>query len=281
MRDRNASRAGLAVMLCSLALAGPSAAVPVDSADDLLPADFWVFVEGSDGGFARVDARDDAPVSIEIEDPVVDGVPLAGHLILRAERLRTGPATTANTVLVATDGSAIDTDLDLTARITFDVAVLSATASSAAVRIVGRALGGAYGYEGDGFDGSTSSSSGSVTLYETDALGGFGSIVETWYVPGSFSSTPIDDEVVLATNQLYRIVVRSLASIDIQTPATMSQLAYAIVDPYLELSAPAADLDLVVSANLPQAIPEPSSVAIAGATVLAIAARSRRRNSLS
>lgn len=277
LRSRAARALAVAVGAPCLALATPSFAIMVDSADDLLPADFWIYVEGSDGGFARVEERDATPVAIEITDPVVDGVTLTGHLILRAERLPTGPATTVNASLATGDGSAIDTDVDLAAFITFDLAVLSATASSAAVRIVGRGLGGAYGYEGDGFVGSTSSSSGYVTLYETNASGGTGSIVESWFVPGNFSMTPIDDEVVLATNQLYRIVVRSLAGIDIQTPATLSQLAYLIIDPYVALSSPSEELELVVSANLPEALPEPSGALLGGAMLLALAALARRR----
>lgn len=253
----------------------PCDAIEVDSADDLALADFWVYVEGTGGAFARVEARDTEPVSIDIQNPVVAGVTLQGHLLLSAEALPTGPATKVNAVLASDASGAIDTDLDLTSLLTFDLAVLSATASTATVGIVGSGLGGAAGYKGDGFTGSMSGSSAYVTLYETNASGGFGPIVRTWFVPGNFTTTPITGEFALDTNQLYRIVVRSLASIDIQTPATFDQYSYMFVDPQLSLIEPGADAALVVSSNLPEAIPEPSSALLGGAATFAACALAR------
>jgi len=122
-----------------------------------------------------MEARDAAPVSLEILDPVVGGVPLSGHFLLSAEALPTGPATKVNAVLRSAAGAAVDADIDLTSLLTFDLAVLSATLASASVRIVGRGLGGAAGNLTDPLGvGSRSSSQGYVTLYPTNASGGFG-----------------------------------------------------------------------------------------------------------
>jgi len=163
-------------MLATVAIGPwPAGAVAVSGPGDLLPADFWVYVEGSDGSFARMEARDAAPVSLEILDPVVGGVPLSGHFLLSAEALPTGPATKVNAVLRSAAGAAVDADIDLTSLLTFDLAVLSATLASASVRIVGRGLGGAAGNLTDPLGvGSRSSSQGYVTLYPTNASGGFG-----------------------------------------------------------------------------------------------------------
>ena len=279
-RDGIARRIGVAVALLGVLGLGaplPCRAIAVSSPADLLLADFWVYVEGTNGAFARVEARDSDPVSLDIQDPVVGGVPFEGHLLLSAEALPTGPATKVNAVLASDASGAINTDLDLTSLLTFDLAVLSGTASNATVGIVGSGLGGAAGYQGDGIDGSQSRSSGYVTLYTTNAAGGFGSIVRTWEIPGNFTTTPITGEVTLDTNQLYRIVVRSLASVDIRTPATLNQYAYLFIDPQLSLIAPTQDAELVVSANLPEAIPEPTSVLLAGAAALAICVLARLR----
>lgn len=86
MRGWRTRRPGLScVALAAFAIApGTAAAIAVSGPGDLLPADFWIYVEGSGGAFARVEARDDEPVSIEIENPVVGGVPMTGHFLLSA-----------------------------------------------------------------------------------------------------------------------------------------------------------------------------------------------------
>jgi len=148
---------------------------------------------------------------------------------------------------------------------------------SAKVKVVGEGLGGAAGVLLDRFGvGSRSSSYGYVTLYETNAAGGFGPIVRTWEVPGNFSTTPIVGVVTLAANQLYRIVVRSLASIDLRSPPTLEQYSYMFVDPQLSLTTPEADAELVVSQNLPEALPEPGSAPLVAAAALAFQALARR-----
>jgi hypothetical protein len=262
-------------LLCALPL--PCRAIAVSGPGDLQPADFWVYVEGTNGAFARVEQRDDQPVSIEIDNPVVGGVAMQGHIRLHAEAPDTGPATRTNVVLSSAASGTVDTDLDLASLLTFDLAVLSPTSSSANVGIVGRGLGGRAGFVSATGGTSISGSYGYVTLYETNATGGFGPIVRTWEVPGTFTTTPIDDVVTLATNQLYRIVIRSLSNVDIRTPATLEQYSYMFVDPQLGLVEAAPDAELLVSANLPEALPEPSSLLLAGAAWLALGSLARRR----
>ena len=151
MDGRSARTAFWLLLLApALSAASPAAAVAVSSPAELQPAEFWINVEGSNGAFARQELRDDEPVSIEIQDPVVGGVALSGHLLLDAERLPTGPATRVNAVLQSPGSVAVTTDLDLASFVTFDLAVFSATASSAGVAITGMGLGGAAGPQGDG-----------------------------------------------------------------------------------------------------------------------------------
>jgi hypothetical protein len=280
MGKRCAAARGFAWATLAAAAIAPGAAVAiaVSGPADLLPADFWIYVEGSDGAFARVEARDDAPVSIEIEDPVVGGVPMTGHFLLSAEALPTGPATKVNATLSSTAAGSVDADVDLTSLLTFDLAVLSATLASAEVRIVGEGIGGAAGILLDQFGvGSRSSSYGYVTLYPTNASGGSGPPIQTWEVPGNFTTTPIAGVVTLTTNQLYRIVVRSLASIDLRSPPVLEQYSYLFIDPQVGLVSTEADLELVVSQNLPEALPEPGAAPLAAVAALALQALTRRR----
>lgn len=266
-----------ALVAATLAVSTPSGAVGVTGPNDLQPAEFWAYVEGSDGGFARVEARDDEPVAIEILDPVVGGVQLEGHLLLGAEAPATGPATRVNALLRSPASGAADSDLDLRSFVTFDLAVLSATRLSAPVRIVGRGIGGSAGIDRDPVTGVGSRwlSSGFVTIFSTDATGGIASVVQSWEIPSNFSTTPIDDVVVLQTNELYRIIIRSLADVDLLTPPTLDGFAYLFIDPQVSLATKAADLDLVVSANVPTAIPEPAAGPLAAAGALAWRARAR------
>jgi len=119
-----------------------SHAVAVTSPANLGPADFWVWIEATNGAFNRVEERDTSPVSLDLTDPVIGGATLSGHLIVSNEVLPTGPATVANAVLSHPGPTAIDTELDLRSLVTFDVAVLG-SALSAQVRVQGSGVGGA------------------------------------------------------------------------------------------------------------------------------------------
>jgi hypothetical protein len=122
-----------------------------------------------------------------------------------------------------------------------------------------------------------------VTLYSTNASGQISGILDSWEIPDNFTSTPIDEVVVLATNELYRIIVRSTAEIVLNGTTHVDHFAYLFVDPSLGTSTP--DVELVVSSNLPEALPEPggrSAAALAALTLAALARgdakrRSRRR----
>ena len=239
----------------------------IASADELEPADFWVWIEGTNGALDRVEAREPVPVSLTLENPTIGGQTLDGQLSARNERLPTGPATTVTGSLNGTLGVPLSTQLSLASFVTFDIAALSATASSASVRIVGRGLGGA--------GGNVALSSGFVTLYSTNASGQISGIVETWEIPDSFSSTPIDDVVVLTTNELYRIIVRSTAEIIFNGTTNAEHFAYMFVDPALGTSTP--DVELVVSENVPEALPEAGGLAATLVAALTLAALARRR----
>lgn len=259
------------------ALPLPCRAIAVSGPGDLQPADFWVYVEGTNGAFARVEQHDNQPVSIDIQDPVIGGVAMEGHILLSAEARDTGPATRTNVVLSSEASGSVDTDLDLTSLLAFDLAVLSPTSPFASVGIVGSGIGGRAGFVSGTGGTSFSGAYGYVTLYETNATGGIQSIVRTWEIPGTSTTTPIDDVVTLATNQLYRIIVRSLSNVDIRTPAALEQYSYMFVDPQLSLVEAAPDAELLVSANLPEALPEPSSLLLGGAAGLALGILDRRR----
>ena len=240
---------------------------PVTSAQDLEPADFWVWIEGSNGALDRIEAREPVPVSLTLEDPVIGGHPLTGQLTARNERLPTGPATSVTGSLSGAPGTPLSTQLSLASLVTFDVAALSATASSATVRILGEGIGGSGGF--------VAFSSGFVTLYSTNAGGQINAVVDTWEIQDDFSSTPIDEVVVLTTNELYRIIVRSTANINFNGTTNVDHFAYMFVDPTLGTSTP--DVELVVSANVPEALPEPDGLAAAALSALALAALARHR----
>lgn len=239
---------------------------PVTSAEELAPADFWVWIEGTNGGLDRIEAQDSVPVSVSLENPVIGGHALEGQLTVRNERLPTGPATSVTGSLSGALGTPLSTQLSLASYVTFDVAALSATASSATVRILGNGIGGS--------GGSIAFSSGFVTLYTTNAGGQISTIVDTWEIPDDFSSTPIDEVAVLTTNELYRIIVRSTAEIIFNGTTNVDHFAYMFVDPTLGTETP--DVELVASANLPEALPEPGGLAAAVAA-LTLAALARRR----
>jgi hypothetical protein len=240
---------------------------PVTSAQDLEPADFWVWIEGTNGALDRIEAREPVPVSLRLENPVIGGHPLSGQLTARNERLPTGPATSVTGSLSGTPGAPLSTQLSLASYVTFDVAALSSTASSATVRILGSGLGGSGGF--------VTFSSGFVTLYSTNASGQVNAIVDTWEIRDNFSSTPIDEVVVLTTNELYRIIVRSTANINFNGTTNVDHFAYMFVDPSLGTSTP--DVELVVSANLPEALPEPEGFAAAALATLTLETLARRR----
>ena len=135
----------------------------VASPEDLEPADFWVSIEGSNGALDRVEAREPVPVSVTLEDPVIGGQPLSGQLTAKNERLSTGPATSVTGSINGSLAAPLSTQISLASSVTFDVAALSATASSATVWILGNGIGGSGGF--------TAFSSGFVTLYATNASG--------------------------------------------------------------------------------------------------------------
>ncbi len=89
----------------------------------------------------------------------------------------------------------------------------------------------------------------------------------------------IDDVVVLTTNELYRIVIRSRAEMILHDATNVGHFAYMSIDPTVGTSTP--DVDLVVSANLPEALPEPgglSAAMLAGLTLAALARRAATRH---
>lgn len=45
----------------------------IASPAELAPADFWVWIEGTNGALPRVEARDSVPVSVSLENPVIGG----------------------------------------------------------------------------------------------------------------------------------------------------------------------------------------------------------------
>jgi len=240
---------------------------PVTAAEELAPAEFWVWIEGTNGALDRIEAREPVPVSLTLANPVIGGHPLLGLLTARSERLPTGPATSVTGSLSGMLGAPLSTQLSLASLVTFDVAALSATTSSATVRILGEGIGGSGGF--------VAFSSGFVTLYSTNAGGQINGVVDAWEIQDDFSSTPIDETVVLATNELYRIIVRSTANINFNGTTDVDHFAYMFVDPALGTSTP--DVELVVSANLPEALPEPGGLAAAALSALTLAALARRR----
>ena len=78
---------------------------------------------------------------------------------------------------------------------------------------------------------------------------------------------------MLTTNELYRIIVRSTADILFNGTTNVEHFAYMFVDPTLGAETP--DVELVVSANLPEALPEPGG--LAAAAVAALARRGAKR----
>lgn len=238
----------------------------VTSSGELEPADFWAWIEGTDGALPRVEARDAVPVSVGLENPLIGGHVLEGHLTASNERLPTGPATSVNGSIRGNVPEPLSTRISLASLVTFDVAALSATAGSAPIRILGRGIGGA--------DGFVAFSSGWVTLYSTNASGQISGVVDSWEIPDTFTATPIDDIVVLTTNELYRIIVRSTAEIVLSGTTNVDHFAYMFVDPSLGTSTP--DVELVVSANLPEALPEASGFTAAVIAALTLAALARR-----
>jgi hypothetical protein len=261
--------AALLVASIGLLLPLPSRAVSVSSPADVGLADFWVWIEGSNGAFARMEARGAAPVSLDVESPVIGGVTFDGHLIVSNERRVTGPATAANAVLSASGTGSISSNLQLASFVTFDLAVLSTTVSTAAVQIVGEGVGGRAGTVSSGSGSTVSTASGNVTLYETDAVGNPSTIVQTWEVPANFTTTPIDGTVMLATNQLYKVIVRSLANVNFYQGDTTDQYAYMYVDPKPVLLT--AEAELIVSENLP----EPAGALVEGTASLVLARLAR------
>jgi hypothetical protein len=227
-------------------LPAPADGKAISSADELEPADFWVWIEGANGALDRIEARDSSPVSLTLENPTIGGQALDGQLTARNERLPTGPATSVTGSLNGSLGAPLSTQLSLASFVTFDVAALSATTSSASVRMLGSGIGGSGGH--------IAFSSGFVTMYSTNAGGQIDGVVDAWEIPDDFSSTPIDDVVVLATNELYRIIIRSTAEIIFGNTTNVEHFAYLFVDPTLGTSTP--DVELVVSENLPEALPE-------------------------
>jgi hypothetical protein len=255
----------------------PSRAVGVSSPADVGLADFWVWIEGSNGAFARMEARGSAPVSLDVENPVIGGVPFDGHLIVSNERRVTGPATAAQAVLNASGTGSISSNLALASFVTFDLAVFSSTVSTAAVQVVGEGVGRRFGTVSSGSGYTISSAYGYVTLYETNAAGDPATIVQTWEIPATTTTTPIDGTVMLATNQLYKVIVRSLANVNFYQADTTDQLAYMYIDPKPVLLT--AEAELVVSENLP----EPAGALVEGTASLVLArlarAAGRRRRS--
>jgi hypothetical protein len=280
MRTISPTASGIVSLLVAsvgLLLPLPSRAVGVSSPADVGLADFWVWIEGDNGGFDRLEARGAAPVALDVENPVIGGVAFDGHLIASNERRVTGPATAANAVLTASGTGSILSNVELASLVTFDLAVLSATVPTAAVQIVGEGVGGRAGVMSSGSGSSTSTAFGYVTLYETDAVGNPSTIVQTWEVPSNSTTTPIDGTVMLATNQLYKVIVRSLAYVHLYQGDTTDQYAYMYIDPKPTLLT--AEAELIVSDNLP----EPAAALMEGtaSVVLARLARAagRRRRS--
>jgi hypothetical protein len=216
----------------SLALALPATAlaVSVTSPANLGSTDFWAYAEATNGALARVEERGPTPATVNLIDPTVGGIALTGNLSAYNLTSITGPTTTVNAQLAYNGDAAFNTDIDLRSLVTFDVAAFG-PAGTASVGIVGSGIGGVTGNVFGQFGQASAVVSGYVTLYETTISGGFGAIVDSWYIPGGFVATPINDVVTLNTNELYKVIVRSNADIRLFNIDAFNLTAYMIVDP--------------------------------------------------
>lgn len=258
-----------------LGLLSPAAAhaVGIGSPAQLGPADYWLFAEGSNGAFARVETHRATPFGVTLPDPTIGGIPLTGHVILETALNANGPATVANVVLSHPGPAPLSTRFEVGAFVTFDLAVLSATLLTAQVRVQGSGIGGAAGgaiSPGNSF----SNSDGFITVYTTDANGQISTPTQNfWQVRDDFTTTPIDATFTLDTNTLYKVIVRSTASIEFNADTDFSQYAYMYMDPLF--SSVTEGAEVFVSPNA--VVPEPSSALLLAPSLAALSAFARRR----
>ena len=262
--------ARLLIALPWLLLPTSAHAVAVTSPAELTLGEFWVFAEGSNGAFARIDLKGPSPRSINIDNPVIDGVTIDGHLIVENERKATGAATAVNVVLNHAGPEAIDTTLDVGSFVTYDLAVFSSSVTSAQVQVVGSGIGGAA--KGTGGPGNSYSlASGYITIYSTSPTGQIQTPLYSWDVRDNMTGVTIDEVVTLDTNELYKVIIRSTANIKFNMVSSFDQYAYMYVDPIITSLTEGAEV--AISENAP----EPSAVAATVASLLALAAVAARR----
>jgi hypothetical protein len=188
---------------------------------------------------------------------------MTGHLIATSEVRETGPATFVNGLLSYGGPSVVQTNLMLEAYATYDLAVFGEGTAPVSVRVQGSGVGGSQ----------NGSSLGYITIYETDAGGNFSTIVNFWEFSSSFSTTVVDELVQLQSNELYKVIVRSIVSVNLNTVSSFDGYAYRDVDP--RFTSETAGFTAAVSPNM---VPEPGA-GLAGASAFAVLVLLRRSKS--
>lgn len=264
--------AGLLILAAALAAPTALQAKTVTSFADLGPTSFEAFVSSTDGSFPTTTDQGAAPVGIGITDPVIAGAGTTGHFIVENAVTTTGPTTTVNAVVGYAGPAAITADIDLASYVFFDVAAFG-PGGLVDVRILGGGIGGVSGRTITATGSATAGVLGFVTLYATDAAGNYGSIVRTWEIPRTNTSTVIDDMVTLTQNELYRVIVRSIADVRLNNIDAFNLSAYMIVDP--AFSSLTEGVDVAVSAGAAP-VPLPATAWLLGSALLAGGTLGRR-----
>lgn len=245
----------------------------ITSPGDLGPADYWAWIEATNGAFPRAESRNTTPVSINLANPIINGVAVVGNLEASNDLTSTGPGTSVYANLSYSGAPAFDTDIDLRSLVTFDLAAFGAPGSAANVRVTGYGIGGRVGYVFGPSGQVYATSSGYLTIYSTDASGAIDSFVKTFEVPGNLSSTPIDDIITLNRNELYKVIVRSYIDARVFNMDSFDLSAYMILDPMF--TSETAGVDVFVSPGAAP-VPLPGAALLFGAGLGAALVRSRR-----
>ena len=259
------------LLLCSVLLVclipRPGAAISVTSPGDLAAADFWAYVDATNGALSRIEDRGSSAVGVETLHPVIGGIGVSGNLTAENATTAGGPATTVNANLTYSGATAFDTSITLYSQVIFDLAAFG-TGSQASVRINGGGIGGVTGNFFGQFGQASATTSGYVTVYETNATGGYGAIVDSWSIPSSFTDTVIDSVLTLDTSRLYKVIVRSQADIRLFNVDNFNLSAYMIADPVF--TSETAGVDVFVSPGA-SPVPLPGAVWLIGSGPLALA----------